>query len=179
MESPLPLFKQDAISGYLIKPLTLDDESEIQAFLEECVEYKRMESGELPQPDDARLFLTDLPPGKTLEDKFCLAVEKDTRIVALIDIMKNYPVYGFWWIGLLLIHPQEQGKGLGRKISNIILSQLSREDVQEIQLGVLEENEKGYEFWQKMGFHEILRKSDRIFGQKTHTVIIMANNRNG
>jgi len=159
--------------GYLIKTLTFDDERDIQLFLEECEEYNMMESGRLPQPEDARFFLTDIPPQKDLSDKYCLAVEKDARIVALIDLVKNYPTSGIWWIGLLLIHPDYQGIGLGTTIVNAIFSWFSKEGVQKVRLGVLEENEKGFRFWQKMGFQEIDRKFNRSFGIKTHTVIVM------
>jgi len=162
------------VRGYEVVPLTVDDEERIQQFLIECSDYQMLESGRPVQPGDAHAFLYDLPPGKTLDEKFTFAIEKDTRIIALLDVLRDYKAKDSWWIGLLLISPSMRGKGLGRKIMDYIIKNLTRDGVREIQLAVLEENEAGLLFWQKMGFQQ----TEIIYGRrhelKIHNLLVMS-----
>jgi len=162
------------IRGYGVIPLTVDDEERIQQFLVDCSDYQMMESGRPVQLGDAHAFLYDLPPGKILDDKFTFAIEKDTRIVAILDVLRDYKTKDSWWIGLLLISPSMRGKGLGRKIIDYIIKNLTRDGVKDIQLAVLEENEAGLQFWQKMGFQQ----TEIIYGRrhelKIHNLLVMS-----
>ncbi|BCY17077.1 MAG: GNAT family N-acetyltransferase [Chloroflexi bacterium] len=167
-----------AIPGYQIVPLTPVDEDRIQEFLVECEDYQFIESGRFVQPGDANAFLFDLPPGKTLDDKFTFAIEKKSQIVALLDLMRGYKDKNSWWIGLLLISPSMRGKGLGRMIVDYLVKNLSAIGVHQIQLAVLEENTAGYAFWQKMGFQQIEIIHGRRHGLKIHNLLVMTRNLN-
>jgi GNAT superfamily N-acetyltransferase len=167
-------FSKGTIPGCTIKPLFLEDEADIQQFLEECSDYKMIECGQPVQPEDARSFLLDLPPGKTLEDKFVFAIEKEARIIALVDVLMNYKDENIWWIGLLLIHPDMRGKGMGRQIVNFLRDNFIQQGVREIRLGVLEENIPGQIFRKRMGFNPVELVPNRQYGIKNHTVIVMS-----
>lgn len=161
------------IPGFRIVPLLPVDEDRIQDFLLECEDYQYMECGRPVQPGDAHAFLFDLPPGKSLDDKFTFAVEHNSRIVAILDLLRGYRVKNSWWIGLLLISPAMRGKGLGRRIVDYLVKNLSTIGVDQIQLGVLEENVMGLEFWQKMGFQLVEINHGRRHGLKIHNVLVM------
>jgi GNAT superfamily N-acetyltransferase len=163
-----------SIEGYEIVPLSVDDEERIQQFLVECSDYQMLESGQPVQPGDAHAYLFDLPPNKTMDDKFTFAIEKDTRIIALLDVLRDYKAKDNWWIGLLLISPSLRGKGLGRQIIDYIIQNLTRDGVREIQLAVLEENEAGLLFWQKMGFQQTEFVYGRRHGLKIHNLLVMS-----
>lgn len=126
-----------------------------------------------PQAGDGSSFLIDLPPGKTQVDKFAFILEKNDRIIGLLDIVRDYPANNIWWIGLFLIHPQFRGKGLGKQVVQMLCRSLQKYGAYEIRLGVLEENTSGYRFWQNSGFLQIETKPGRQFGNKTHTVFVM------
>jgi len=162
------------IRGYEVIPLTVDDEERIQQFLVDCSDYQWMESGRPVLPEDAHAFLYDLPPGKNLEDKFTFSIEKDTRIIAIFDVLRDYKAKDNWWIGLLLIAPSIRGKGLGRKIVDYIIKNLIRNGVRTVQLAVLEENEAGLLFWQKMGFRQTEIIYGRRHGLKIHNLLVMS-----
>ena len=119
-------------------------------------------------------MFSDLPPSKTLDDKFIYGVYRNKKIVALLDILRDYPEKDIWWIGLMLIHPLYRGSGLGRTIYSAVEGSIHQMGVKEIRLGVLEENASGYGFWQRMGFIQIDSKPGRVFGKKIHTVQIMS-----
>ncbi len=131
-----------------------------------------MESGHPGTESDVRSILFDLPPGRSAEDKTVLGLFSRDRLTAVIDLMKDYPEAGIAWIGLILIHPDFRGLGLGRKIVQALCAGFSSAGVKDIRLGVLQENQSALNFWKKLGFEEIERKPDRQFGEKVHTVIV-------
>jgi ribosomal protein S18 acetylase RimI-like enzyme len=167
-------FSKGTIPGCTIRPLFLEDESDILHFLEECSDYKMMECGQPVQPEDARSFLFDIPPEKNLDDKFVFAIEINARIIALVDVLMNYKGENVWWIGLLLIHPDMRDKGLGRQIVDFLRDNFIHQNVREIRLGVLEENIPGQFFWKRMGFNPVELIPNRQFGIKNHTLIVMS-----
>jgi ribosomal protein S18 acetylase RimI-like enzyme len=162
-----------SIPGYTVRRLASTDETKVQNFLEVCSDYGILENGRLPEAGDAKALLSDFPPTKSPSDKTVLAIEETKNVVALLDILQHYPDQQIFWIGLLLIHPDYRKKGLGKEIVNSLQTHLKLSMYSEIRLGVLEENHDGYGFWQRMGFKQIDLKPGRIFGQKTHTVIVM------
>ena len=164
------------IPGFRIVPLLPVDEDRIQNFLIECEDYQYMECGRAVQPGDAHTYLFDLPPGKSLDDKFTFAIEEKSRIVAILDLMRGYKDKNSWWIGLLLISPAMRGKGLGRRIVDYLVKNLSAIGVHQIQLAVLEENSAGYVFWQKMGFQQIEVIHGRRHGLKIHNLLVLSRN---
>jgi ribosomal protein S18 acetylase RimI-like enzyme len=159
-------FSKGTIPGCTIRPLFLEDKTDIQNFLGECSDYKIMECGQPVQPEDAMSFLFDIPPEKTLDDKFVFAIEKEARIVALVDVLMNYKEENVWWIGLLLIHPDMRGKGMGRQIVDFLRENFIHQGVREIRMGVLEENTPGQIFWKRMGFNPIELIPNRQYGIK-------------
>jgi GNAT superfamily N-acetyltransferase len=163
-----------SIDGFQIVPLTTTDEDRIYNFLVECNDYQQMECGRPVQPSDAHACLFDLPPGKTIDDKFTFSVESGGRIIALLDILRDYKGKNNWWIGLVLISPAMRGKGIGRQILDYLVDNLKRNGVKEIQLAVLEENKSGHLFWQKMGFNQIEVVYGRRHGLKIHNLIVMS-----
>lgn len=161
------------IPGYKIKFLTLQDRETIQKFMNESPDYFLMESGRPAVDEDVRSLLFDLPPASPPENKYVLGLEYNGRLAAIMDVLKDYPESRILWIGLLLIHPDFRGQGLGREILRSLRVTVQKAGVREIRLGVLEENQSALVFWQKLGFKEIERKFYRQFGNKVHSVIVM------
>jgi GNAT superfamily N-acetyltransferase len=172
MTSGIEIFK-GSINGYQVVPLSTKDEDRIHQFLVECDDYQQMECGRPVQPEDAHAYLFDLPPEKSLDDKFTFSVENSGRIIALVDVLRDYKGKNIWWIGLLLISPAMRGKGVGRQILDYIVNNLKENGVHEVRLAVLEENKTGYLFWQKMGFTQIEMIYRRRYGLKTHNLLVM------
>ena len=57
------------------------------------------------------------PPGKTTDDKYFLGFfQKDQTLIAILDLIFDYPKPQVAYIGLFMMHVSEQGKGTGSKI---------------------------------------------------------------
>src|SRR5262249_18419633 len=100
--------------------VVLLDESRIdllQDLYARCSDFIRLVTGHAPRPTDARDLLRDLPPGKSSEDKYVLGFTQNSGLlVGVLDVVQGYPDPVTWYIGLLMLDPQERGQGLGEKI---------------------------------------------------------------
>lgn len=159
--------------GHNIRLLSDDDETELQALCERCSDFSELIEGQPPKKDAAHNILFDLPPDKTMKDKFVLGIYKETDVlIAVIDMVKDYKTSGEWMIGLLMIDPSERGNGLGRKLHDFIRAWVLEKHGKVLRIGVVEPNHRGYKFWREMGYIEADRVK-RTYGNRTHTVIVM------
>lgn len=165
-----PVFQTDSFQAI---PLELSDEPAVQAFLEACQDFHRLVHGEAVPPGEGLELLTDLPPGGRPEDKFVFGVyDASGQMVALLDLARNYPTERAWWIGLLLIRPEQRGRGLGQAILPALEGWLREQGAECIGLGVVAENTAASRFWERAGFEWIAERSPRRFGQKEQAILV-------
>jgi GNAT superfamily N-acetyltransferase len=162
------------LDGYDIKEVQAEDQPGLQDLLVRCSDYFTMVSGSAPGPTAALSLLESRPEGVASEEKVDLAVYAQAgEIIAVIDAVRNYPVQGAWWLGLLLIDPAYRNMGLGRRIYEAFESWSLALECQGMCLGVIDANQSAYRFWRLMGFEEFERQPPRQFGALQHTVITM------
>ncbi len=157
---------------YNIRLLSGDDEIDVQDLCERCSDFFELTEGRPPEKDAGKSILSDLPPGKTMKDKFVFGVYKKNVLIAVIDMVKDYKAAGEWMIGLLMLDPRERGNSLGRKLHDSIKDWVLEEHGRALRIGVLEDNHIGYQFWCKMGYIEVDRVK-KTYGTKEHTVKVM------
>lgn len=92
-----------------------------------------------------------LPPNTTVKDKFYVGFYKDKELVAVLDLIFNYPNSNSIFIGFFMMHKKYQRKGIGSQIVQEILSHIPT-PYTEAHLGVASKNEIAKNFWQKNGF---------------------------
>jgi len=97
-------------------------------------------------------------------------------LFGVLDAIRDYPTQDDWWLGLLLLDPAQRNQGLGRRIYQSFEHWAGQQGARRIFLGVVEENQKAYLFWQKLGFELIERRPARQFGDLTHVGIILVRN---
>ncbi len=164
------------IPGYHIASLGEEDAATIQALLEKAGDYTLMVDGRPPSPDGYREILTDLPPGKTPDDKLAMGIyENGTALIGLLDAVRNYPEPGIWWIGQLLVDPTRRGQGLGEAIYHSFETWAAQCGAVGIGLGVVQVNARALRFWQRLGFTTLEEKREKI-GTLEHTVLCMRRN---
>jgi GNAT superfamily N-acetyltransferase len=162
------------VPGCKTRVLQLSDQAELQALLERCADYCLLVDGYPPEPSAAIELLADCPPGKTPDEMLALGFYTEEHgLIGVLDMLRNYPDNGDWWIGLLLIDPAHRNKGLGRQIYLAFETWARQRDVGRIFLGVVEKNDKAFSFWRSLGFDEVDRQPPRQFGRLTHVVITM------
>lgn len=157
--------------------LRLVTEKEINAIIElcqSCSGYFQMESGKFPDEEEAHAILTELPPNKTHKDKYVIGMynEKST-LIALMDIVRDYPEEHVWMLGLLLVNPTERRKGLGQAFYHKIIKLVEKEDGQMIRIGVYEENEPAFKFWKALGFKTLKKVELERGNNRCKSVTVM------
>jgi GNAT superfamily N-acetyltransferase len=156
-----------------LERLDLADTPALQDLLERCADFSWLVEGQPPSPQAAQETQADLPPGKGLEDKFIYGIYWENTLVGVLDAVRGYPQEGVWWIGLLLLDPAQRGRGTGEQALHIFESWADRQGAQTLMLGVVEENQRGLQFWRRMGFELVETRPPRLFGQKEQLVLVM------
>jgi ribosomal protein S18 acetylase RimI-like enzyme len=109
-----------------------------------------------------------------LRDKFLYGfLDRDDAIIGVLEGLRDYPDDAVWWVGLLLLAPEARGYGVGRKIMEAFSEYVRLEKGTGIMLGVVEENQAAYRFWQGLGFELVRQTEPRLFGRKTQKVNVM------
>jgi GNAT superfamily N-acetyltransferase len=94
-----------------------------------------------------------IPPHCEIGQKIYVSIWKNGKVIGVMDLIERYPDKTAFWIGLLLIHGDKQGKKYGSRIINAVLNAAETAGYKSAQLGVIENNVKAINFWQKHGFN--------------------------
>ena len=78
-----------------------------------------------PTPESIRIGMTALPPGKAMEDKWFVGFYDGDCLIAVMDLILNYPASGTAFIGLFMTAHDRQGCGLGSRILRDCIARLA------------------------------------------------------
>ncbi len=160
--------------AYSVHKLTPEHIEPLQRLFEKCADYVLLVDGQAVSPTAAEETLQAAPPGRSLDDKLLYGLlDRNGEIVGLLEGMRHYPDEPTWWIGLLLLAPEVRGHGLGRRLVESFSEYARSEEGQSIMLGVVQENQAAYEFWQRLGFEVVRQTEPRPFGNKVQVVYVM------
>ncbi len=93
-----------------------------------------------------------LPPGKTYDAKFYIGFFDGDALVAIMDLILNYPQEKIAFIGLFMMNMDFQGRGVGTGIIQECAAYLASLGYEKIQLGIDKGNPQSEAFWTKNGF---------------------------
>ena len=96
-----------------------------------------------------------LPPGKSYDDKYYIGFFENDSLVAIMDLILDYPTKGIAFIGLFMTNIQYQHKGIGSNIISEITMSLKSLGYRKIRLGVDKGNPQSYSFWSKNNFNVV------------------------
>lgn len=163
-----------ALDGYSLSPILTEEADELQRLFERCDEYFELQEGAPAAPDAAAHDLADLPPGKLASDKYALGLRNPAgELVGYVDLVRDYPGEGVWWLGLLLLAPELRNRGLGARIFDALADRAAREGARSIRLGVLEQNEAAARFWRRRGFQTLSKGTFTARSGRASAVTIM------
>lgn len=159
--------------GCRLRQLSERDLGAVQHLCEQCSDYFLLHEG-TPAPSDAAAeIFSALPPGKVRKDKFVFGVEKpDGTLAGIVDLVRDFPEKGVWMLGLMLLAPEERGKGTGKAVHEALTQWSKALGAKTLRIGVVSENKKGAHFWNSLGY----RKKDAAVlkvGTKTHATDIL------
>lgn len=107
--------------------------------------------------------LCALPPNKQLNDKYYIGFYKEDKLIAIMDLIVNYPKNNTCYIGLFMIDIEKQNSGIGSKIINELFYYLYNNGFQSVELGYVEQNMQAKRFWLKHGFEIIGSHQQELF----------------
>jgi RimJ/RimL family protein N-acetyltransferase len=163
-----------AVRGGYARRLNAGDEESLQAVLERCGDYFGLVTGQPPSSSAARELLQQLPEGKGREDKQVVGLYGvGDRLVGVLDAVRDYPAPHEWWLGLMLLEPQERNQGRGAEWYRAFESWVAEQGARQIRLGVVEQNGKGLRFWQRLGFESLEKRPSQRMGGRDNVTIVM------
>jgi GNAT superfamily N-acetyltransferase len=164
-----------SIPPLVARAFCANDVAAVQALADADPVYFEMATGAPAGPDEARNLMTELPPapGWTLEDKYLFALVEGDQVVGVLDIIRNYPVAGTWFIGLLYLAPPQRGRGYGRVVLRGVYAWIRRNGGTKVRLGVVEENVRARRLYESEGFAlEGVREPDPAVKRVRRTLVL-------
>lgn len=147
----------------------------LQSLYEQCTEFALLTDGQLPSPTAARDEFDALPDGKTTQDQYIFGLfDPQNDLLGMIESIRHYPDNQTWWLGLMMLSPEQRGQGLGSEFYQAFETWVSVQAIKQISLCVIEANDLGLKFWKSLGFKVIRKTEPRQFGSKTHAVYVMS-----
>jgi GNAT superfamily N-acetyltransferase len=129
----------------------------IQALFERCTAFFELVHGGPPQPDAAERYLRDVPsPARPPGAKTVFGLRDDEeRLVGAVDVVRDHPVPGEFWLGTMVIEPTIRGLGLGASLHTEVIRRIRGQGGGAVQLSVQRENVGAVRFWARLGYLEI------------------------
>jgi len=146
------------LSEYKIEPVTRDNYVEVGEIFATNPEFCLLSEGKEGGAENALKEIDEGPPEFNLDNKFFVSLRKDGIIIGILDFLNGFPTPDCMWIGLLMIHGNMHNKEIGSTIVKGVLKTAGDSGHRRVQLGVIEENVKALNFWQRMGFKKIGEK---------------------
>ncbi len=124
-----------------------------------------------PKPSIASIVddLNALPPNKEYKDKYYVGFFEDDKMIAVMDLIYQYPNCETAFIGFFMMDIQLQGKGVGTRIISDVLKYLKTLNLKKVRLGYVKGNNQAKSFWKKNKFL-CTGVEDK---QEKYTVIVM------
>lgn len=146
-----------------LRRLGVDDAPMVQAVCDASADYHVLLYGEPAGPSEGLNVLTEVPPGRSLEDKFTFGFFErgPGRPRGVLDLLHGHRVAEEWYLGLLLLDPALRARRLGTAIVEATLDWLREEGTRSVRLAVAEQNVAARRFWERFGF-----VADRTFPPK-------------
>ena len=97
--------------------------------------------------------ISEMPEGTDAAQKHFLGFyDEENKLVAILDLITDYPQAGSAFIGWFMVSAELQGQGIGSQIFADIRASLEAQGFTGLALAVIKENEPAIEFWEKQGF---------------------------
>ncbi|AVK61744.1 N-acetyltransferase [Lactobacillus sp. CBA3605] len=155
---------QTQLPNFTVKLLTLADQ---QALLE--LEQSNPQYHQYFSPTDLTLAevqndLTARPDGVAAEQKQVFGFYLAHHLVAVLDVLTQYPKQDFLFIGLLMVGQAYQRRSVGSVIATGLMQAALQSNIHCLQLSRVTDDTVTATFWKKLGFED----GDQLFLPLTH-----------
>ena len=161
--------------NYSIKQLLFSDAAILQTLYEQCNDFALLTYGTPFSASAAAEEFSDIPVGNSKEDIHLFGLfDPHDNLIGEIVAVRHYPDDRTWWIATMMLAPIHRGKGLGTAFYRAFEGWLAARGIQQISLCAIKANQKGLQFWQKMGFKIIRQTEAKQYGIKSHKVYVLS-----
>jgi GNAT superfamily N-acetyltransferase len=101
------------------------------------------------------LALADADPARHV---LVIRARDDGAVVGWADTLDRHPRDDVPWIGLLELHADQQGRGLGREAAEALADWYRSQGASGLRLGVDDGNERAAAFWRALGYAPVDRR---------------------
>ena len=133
---------------YYIKKLTNDDVLDVYNLCITNPKYYKHCNSSL-SIDSIKNDMLALPPNTTYDDKYYLGVYDENKLIAVVDLILNFPKRYMAFIGFFMVLKDVSRNGIGSVIIKDIEKYLSKIGYTDIRLGYVSDNEQSKSFWYK------------------------------
>lgn len=139
-----------------------------------CDDYTRAVRGTPADAADGPAFFEDAPPERTAAGMVKLGAFENGALLGIADIVPDYPTDGIWYLGLMLVRPEERGRGIGPLFLDHIDGLARAANADRLSLSVMTTNKRALHFWKAQGFRAIRRLPRSTFGRLSHERLELA-----
>jgi len=165
------------VTEKIVKLASPADTVRLQRLLERCSDYYELHEGCATPTDAGDYELNSIPPGLTQDGLWLFALQDNNNgtLHAAVQVLRNYPERGSWWIGLLVVAPVLRGSGIGSTLLRHVIDAAAADGATAIRLAVSVKNPRAASFWEAAGFrHTGQTQNATARGGHVDTVRMMA-----
>ncbi len=112
--------------------------------------YRTMHA--VPTRESLTEVISELPGDTGEQNKYFVGFWDDDRLIAVMDLITEYPEKDAAFIGWFMVNGEMQGQGIGSQIIADVRAALKGAGFAKISLGCVKENEEAIRFWEGQGF---------------------------
>ena len=142
---------------------------ELQVLYDACADYFVHAQGAAAPADAALAEFDDRPDGVPSEAKFVFGnLQPDGTCAAMIEGLRDYPLAGVWYLGLMLVRPVQRSQGLGAALVRQFEEIARAAGAGEIRLCVFDTRPRSRAFWERNGYRVVRAVPVTQFGAMRH-----------
>jgi GNAT superfamily N-acetyltransferase len=132
-----------------------------------CSAFYELIEGQPANEATAAEILGPLEPKYAHGTKHVWGVEVDGGLIAVAELLQGHPSVHDWYIGLLLVAPEQRRRGMGTQVCKAISDWMRIRGAMTVRLVVHKQNLVARTFWEQQGFafeREVVKLSGRLEG---------------
>lgn len=150
---------QAQLPNFEIKLLTLADQEALLALEQSNPRYHQYFSANELTLAEMADDLTAHPTGMAADQKQVFGFYLAHKLVAVLDVLNQYPEQDFMFVGLLMVNAAYQRKTVGSVIMTGLMQAALHSDIHCLQLTRVTADTGVKQFWEKLGFED----GDQLF----------------
>ncbi len=120
----------------------------------------------LPTVEDIKEDMNAFPEALGRENKYYAGYFNLNRLIAVIDLLVNYPQDGIAFIGFFMVDKEYSGNNIGSDIIDELMNYLKESGIHTVRLGYVIGNPQSEHFWKKNRFKELKKTTSLTVEQE-------------